>query len=166
MFRTSGRSDLIDNALRLVKNQFKLSKVKIVKKISENLPPIYGDKKLFTQVFINLFINAIDAMPDGGILSVEVIEEKKLGFLAVKVNDTGNGIPAHLLNSIFNPFFTTKPEGAGTGLGLSVSKGIIEKHGGDIDVESEIGKGTTFTIHLPNVPIPADMKININNKTN
>lgn len=156
-------TDLIDGALDLVKNQFKLSKVKIDYNINENLPPIYGDKKLFTQVFINLFINAIDAMPSGGILSVEVIHEKNLGFLAVKVIDTGKGIPTHLLKSIFNPFFTTKPEGAGTGLGLSVSKGIIEKHGGDIEVESDIGKGTTFTVHLPIVPIPAEMKIN--NKT-
>lgn len=150
--------DLIDTALRLVKNQLKINKVKIKKNIIGTFPQIYGDKKQFVQVFINLFINAIDSMPNGGTLSIDVEEEKDSGFLAVKVKDTGKGIPAHILKSIFNPFFTTKPEGTGTGLGLSVSKGIIEKHGGDIEVESELDKGTTFTVYLPLVPIPANIK--------
>ena len=150
--------DLLDNASRLVKNQIKLNKVTMLIEIEKNLPPIYGDTKLLTQVFLNLFINAIDAMKNGGKLTIRVNEEKKFGFLVVKVIDTGTGIPGHLLKSIFNPFFTTKPSGEGTGLGLSVSVGIIEKHGGDVEVESELGQGTTFTVHLPIVPIPADIK--------
>ena len=149
---------IIDESIQLVKNQTKLSKVILVENIGDNLPPIYGDRKLLIQVFLNLFINAIDAMPSGGTLTVSVREERKIGFLAIQVTDTGKGIPEHLLGSIFNPFFTTKPVGSGTGLGLSVSRGIIEKHGGHIDVESTIGQGATFTVYLPIVPIPADIK--------
>jgi two-component system NtrC family sensor kinase len=92
------------------------------------------------------------------VLSVRVEEEKSTGFLAVHITDTGTGIPEHLLKSIFNPFFTTKPVGGGTGLGLSVSRGIIEKHGGEINIESKVGEGSTFTVYLPIVPIPADIK--------
>jgi two-component system NtrC family sensor kinase len=150
--------DLIEKAIQLVKNQIKMSKVKLVENISKNLPPIYGDMKLLTQVFLNLFINAIDAMPGGGTLTITVREEKKTGFLAVKVADTGSGIPDHLLDSIFNPFFTTKPVGNGTGLGLSVSRGIIEKHGGELEVQSKVDQGSTFIVYLPVVPIPADIK--------
>jgi len=149
---------LIEESLQLVKNQIKLSKVNLETDVGQNLPPIYGDRKLLIQVFLNLFINAVDAMPEGGRLSVEVKEEKKTGFLAVQVTDSGTGIPEHILTSIFNPFFTTKPVGGGTGLGLSVSKGIIEKHGGHIDVESKVGKGSTFIVYLPIVPIPADIR--------
>jgi two-component system, NtrC family, sensor kinase len=149
---------LIAETIQLVKNQTKLSKVKIEEAIGKNLPPIYGDRKLLIQVLLNLIINAIDAMPNGGNLTITVKEEKKIGFLAVQVTDTGGGIPEHIIKSIFNPFFTTKPTGSGTGLGLSVSRGIIEKHGGHIDVESKPGQGTTFTVYLPIVPIPADIK--------
>ncbi len=157
--------ELIEMAVRLVKNQIKLSKVKLVADVGKNFPPIYGDQKLLIQVFLNLFINAVDAMPEGGTLTVGVEEEKKTGFLAVHVTDTGAGIPEHLINSIFNPFFTTKPTGGGTGLGLSVSKGIIEKHGGSIEVESKIGQGSTFNVYLPIIPIPADIKDKYENES-
>ena len=157
--------ELIDKAVRLVKNQIKLSKVKLVADVGKNFPPIYGDQKLLIQVFLNLFINAVDAMPEGGTLTVGVEEEKKTGFLAVHVTDTGAGIPEHLVNSIFSPFFTTKPTGGGTGLGLSVSKGIIEKHGGSIEVESRIGQGSTFNVYLPIIPIPADIRDKYENES-
>jgi two-component system NtrC family sensor kinase len=148
---------LLDETIDLAKNQIKLSKVEFQKEIMTNLPPIYGDRKLLIQVFLNLLLNAIDAMQNGGSLSIRAVPEKKIGFVSVQVSDTGTGIPGHILGSIFTPFFTTKPTGQGTGLGLSVSKGIIEKHGGSIDVESKVGEGTTFTVHLPIVPIPADI---------
>lgn len=146
---------LIDETIRLSRNQIKISKIEIREEVAENLPPIYGDRKLLIQVFLNLFLNAIDAMPSGGVVTVRVEEEKKTGFLSIHITDTGIGIPGHILGSIFTPFFTTKPTGKGTGLGLAVSKGIIEKHGGSIEVESKVGEGTTFTVHLPIVPIPA-----------
>jgi signal transduction histidine kinase len=152
---------LINETIQLAKNQIKLSKIKIETNINENLDPIYGDKNLLLQVFLNLIINAIDAMIDGGTLSINVSKEKRTNFISIHIHDTGCGIPDHILSSIFNPFFTTKPTSKGTGLGLSVSKGIIEKHGGNIEVESKVDRGTTFTVRLPTVSIPA----NINKKT-
>ena len=152
-----GIDKLINDTLELAKNQIKLSKIKLEVKIGENLPPIYGDPELLKQVFLNLFLNAIDAMSGGGLLTVDVAKEKDTGFMAIKIADTGEGIPGHILGSVFNPFFTTKPTGEGTGLGLAVSRGIIENHGGDIEVESVLKEGATFTVHLPIVPIPADI---------
>jgi two-component system NtrC family sensor kinase len=149
---------LIDETIQLAKNQIKLSKIKLETNIDKNLPPLYGDRNLLIQVFLNLFINAIDSMPNGGKLSIKVSKEERTGFISIQISDTGSGIPNHILGSIFTPFFTTKPTSKGTGLGLSVSKGIIEKHGGDIDVESKVGVGTTFTVHLPIVSIPADIQ--------
>jgi two-component system NtrC family sensor kinase len=149
---------LIDETIRLAKNQIKLSNITIDTAIDPNLQPLYGDKKLLIQVFVNLFINAIDAMSDGGELTIRVSKKQKTGFISIQISDTGCGIPNHLLNSIFNPFFTTKSTSKGTGLGLSVSKGIIEKHGGDIEVQSKVNEGTTFTVHLPIVSIPAEIK--------
>jgi two-component system NtrC family sensor kinase len=148
---------LLEDTIQLAKNQIKLSKIELKVDIEKNLPPIYGDKEQLKQVFLNLFINAIDAMPSGGSLSIEVTRERDTGFIAVDISDTGDGIPPHILGSIFNPFFTTKPTGKGTGLGLAVSRGIIEKHGGDIEVKSRPREGATFTVHLPIVPIPAEM---------
>lgn len=156
---------LLEESLQLVKNQIRLGRVKLKIDIGENIPPIYVDKKLLTQVFLNFFINAVDAMPKGGQLAIKAREEKNTGFLSVRITDTGIGIPGHMLKSIFNPFFTTKPVGQGTGLGLSVSKGIIEKHGGHLDVESEVAQGTTFTVYLPIIPIPADIKTTDKNKS-
>ncbi|MFC2088485.1 sensor histidine kinase, partial [Calditrichota bacterium] len=155
---------LINETIQLARNQIKLSKITIETKIDENLPPLHVDKNLLIQVFLNLFINAIDAMADGGKLSIKVSKEKRTGFISILISDTGSGIPSHLLKSIFNPFFTTKPTSKGTGLGLSVSKGIIEKHGGDIEVESKVGEGTTFTVHLPIISIPAKLKENRESK--
>ncbi|MFH1893505.1 MAG: ATP-binding protein [Candidatus Zixiibacteriota bacterium] len=148
---------LIEDTVRLAKNQIKLSGIEISEEIPENLPPIYGDRKLLVQVLLNLLLNAIDAMPDGGSLKVRVAPEAKTGFVSIHVSDTGCGIPGHILGSIFTPFFTTKPTGKGTGLGLAVSKGIIEKHGGSIEADSKLNEGTTVTVHLPIVPIPADI---------
>jgi len=153
---------LIDETLQLARNQIKISKIKLEAQVDKNLPPLYGDRELLKQVFLNLFINAIDAMPDGGALSVHAEEEKQTGFMAIQISDTGCGIPNHILGSIFNPFFTTKHTGKGTGLGLAVSRGIIEKHGGDIEVESRVDEGARFTVHLPIVPIPADIEVERN----
>jgi len=95
-----------------------------------------------------MFLNSIHAMPEGGKLSITAFSGED-GFLRVDVSDTGRGIEPQMLNQIFEPFFTTKDPGQGTGLGLSVSHNIIEKHGGKITVTSTVGKGTTFTIFLP-----------------
>jgi signal transduction histidine kinase len=99
------------------------------------------------QVLVNLIQNAIQAMPNGGKLAVSAAQTE--AWIEIAVRDTGVGIQRKNLARIFDPFFTTKPEGEGTGLGLSVSYGIISQHKGRIDVESQVGKGTTFTVRLP-----------------
>ena len=112
---------------------------------------VIGDRDQLTQVFVNLFNNALDAMPGGGTLSVrtELRSADGIPCLAVSVSDSGAGIPAEHLAHLFRPFFTTKPDGKGTGLGLSVSAGIIKHHEGTIEVASEPGKGTIFRVSLP-----------------
>ena len=112
---------------------------------------VIGDRDQLTQVFVNLFNNALDAMPSGGTLSVrtEVRSAADIPCFTVSVSDTGVGIPSEQLPHVFQPFFTTKPEGEGTGLGLSVSLGIVRNHEGTIEVVSERGKGTTFLVSLP-----------------
>jgi signal transduction histidine kinase len=102
-----------------------------------------------SQVFINLVMNAVHAMPDGGMLRIGLAPEKQMVKLTIA--DTGHGIPLNVVEKVFEPFFTTKEFGQGTGLGLTVVKGIIEEHQGSIIVESEEGKGTAFTILLPQV---------------
>lgn len=150
---------IVEETLQLTSNEIKLKKTKLVFRAPANVPPIYGDRQHLSQVFLNLILNALDAMPpSGGILEISVAGSAEPGFLAVKIKDNGSGIPEHILPNIFDPFFTTKPTGKGTGLGLSVSLGIVRKHGGDIRVESTVQKGTTFTVVLPATAIPADLK--------
>ncbi len=147
--------ELIDETVRLAGNQMRLNKIKLQLDIDGGISPIYGDRSLLQQVFLNLILNAIDAMPNGGHLFIRASPEEDTGFVAVHMSDTGVGIPSHLLRSIFDPFFTTKTTGKGTGLGLAVSQGIVNNHGGEIEVMSKVGVGTTFTVHLPTLPVPA-----------
>jgi len=149
--------DLIENTLRLATNQIKLSKVKVKGDLAPNLPPVYGDRRQLEQVFLNIVLNALDAMPKGGSLSISCSSTKDRELVSVEFADTGVGIPEHRISDVFNPFFTTKPDAKGTGLGLSVSLGIIRQHGGDIEVKSEVGKGTTFSILLPVAKVPAEI---------
>jgi signal transduction histidine kinase len=118
-----------------------------VKKQIEEVQPILGNSGELLQVFLNLFVNASHAMSERGELTIHLAESAD--GARIKVSDNGSGIDKQNLNSIFNPFFTTKEVGVGTGLGLSISYGIIEEHQGTIDVTSELGKGTEFTIWLP-----------------
>jgi len=149
---------LVVETLQLTSNQIKLKKAKVECRVSPNLPPVHGDKQHLSQVFLNLILNALDAMPSGGILEIGVENSSEPGYIAVEVKDNGDGIPDHIVTSIFDPFFTTKHSGKGTGLGLSVSLGIVKKHGGDIRVESQVGTGTTFTVLLPITAVPAEFK--------
>jgi signal transduction histidine kinase len=138
---------VLDRTLKLMANEINLSNVQLDVVLDDNLPPIMGNQHNLQQVFLNLFINALQAMPDGGTLSVRARTEDE--SLKISVGDTGIGISKENIDSIFDPFFTTKELGKGTGLGLSVSYGIIQKHKGTITVESEVGKGTSFIIKLP-----------------
>jgi two-component system NtrC family sensor kinase len=107
------------------------------------------DPRRIEQVLINFILNGIQAMEEGGILSIRACRKDNAAGFCFEVSDTGKGIPPEDLGKIFDPFFTTKDVGKGSGLGLSVSHGIIEQHGGRIEVKSEVGKGTTFTVFLP-----------------
>ncbi len=140
--------DVIDKTLDLIKNQIMIVGVKLERIIPDKIPPIRGNLHNLEQVFLNLFLNAIQAMPNGGKITVEVRETEN-GYVAVDVSDTGVGIKPEDLEKIFDPFYTTKPAGRGTGLGLSIVYGIIKKHGGYVEVKSEVNGGTTFTIYLP-----------------
>lgn len=149
---------LVDEILQLAANEIKLKKVKVKRVVADNLPPVSGDKQSLSQVFLNLILNALDAMPGGGALEIKVAKSPEPAFIEVQVRDNGVGIPEHVLPNIFDPFFTTKHKGKGTGLGLSVSLGIVKKHGGDIQVKSAPGKGAVFSVLLPSTSIPAELK--------
>ncbi|MGO9393837.1 MAG: sensor histidine kinase [Desulfobaccales bacterium] len=140
---------VVQDTLKLVRNQLSLSGIQADLDLPQNLPQVQGNRKSLQQVFLNLFINAIQAMLDGGSLTVRANPTPDGQWLKVQVTDTGMGIAAEHLPHIFDPFYTTKEVGRGTGLGLSVTYGIVEKHGGRIDVESEKGKGSTFSVVLP-----------------
>jgi PAS domain S-box-containing protein len=127
---------------------YKLKNLNIALEINLSpIKPIWAQEERLQQVFINIILNAIDAMPNGGTLNLEL---SKLDYLAViKIADTGTGIEAQHLPHIFDPFFTTKGIGKGTGLGLSISYAIIQEHNGRITVDSEPGRGSTFSIYIP-----------------
>ncbi|MDD5065825.1 MAG: ATP-binding protein [bacterium] len=138
----------IDETLSLIDADVKVKNVQIIKNYGADFPPIMVNKNQIQQVIINLFSNAMDAMPDGGKITISTcIEDKKK--VKITVSDTGRGVPKENLNKIFEPFFTTKEVGKGTGLGLSLCYEIIQKHKGSIEVKSEVGKGTAFNIKLP-----------------
>lgn len=140
-------NNTVEEVVDMVRNEFRNEKVNIELQLAENLPSVIANDNYLQQVFLNLLLNARDAMPNGG--SIMVRTELKGFNVLVHVVDTGTGIEPHLLTKIFMPFFTTKGKGKGTGLGLSICKTIVAQHQGEIQVQSEIGKGTTFTVSLP-----------------
>ena len=143
---------ILDGALSLVRSQARLNNVEITDDCPESLPAISVDPEELKQVFVNLMNNAFFAMQKGGTLSIRCRADKDLTgneVIAVDIADTGPGIPETQLTKIFDPFFTSGASGEGTGLGLSISYMIVEHHGGNIEVESTIGKGSVFTVILP-----------------
>ena len=138
---------VVEETLSLVAHPLKAAQIQVVKEFGESLPPVHGSANKLQQVFLNLFLNARDAMPGGGMLEVRTGAHN--GSVEIEIADTGAGIPREDINRIFDPFFTTKSNGRGTGLGLSVSYGIIKEHAGKIDVRSTPGKGTSFHVEFP-----------------
>jgi PAS domain S-box-containing protein len=146
--------DIINEIIPFLIKEIADKKIRFIETYHPNLSKIKVDKTQMHQVFLNLFLNAIQAMPEGGDLRIEAnpiphnpTEGAKQNFIKVVVSDTGKGIPPHIVHKIFDPFFTTKPKGIG--LGLSITYQIIKKHGGTIKVESQWEKGTSFIINLP-----------------
>jgi two-component system NtrC family sensor kinase len=153
VFATLSIPEVISDTARLLGNEMKLAGVEIDVHMNNELPAVTGNPRNIQQVFLNLMLNAIQAMPEGGQLTVRGTVTQ--GFLRVDIRDTGTGIAEENLAKVFDPFFTTKEPGMGTGLGLAVSYGIVEAHRGKITVESKVGKGTTFSVYLP---LKADSK--------
>jgi two-component system NtrC family sensor kinase len=143
---------VVEETLSLVAHPLKTSQIQIVKQLGAGLPAVRGSANKLQQVFLNFFLNARDAMPGGGILEVRTAARN--GSVEIEVADTGAGIPREHIHRIFDPFFTTKSIGRGTGLGLSVSYGIIKEHAGKIDVRSTPGRGTSFHVEFPAVRKP------------
>jgi two-component system NtrC family sensor kinase len=141
-------NDIIEETVSTSEQRAKESNVKIVTHLDQELPKVSASPSEMQQVFLNLISNAIDAIGTGE-GSIEITSRLNGGYVAIDVADTGQGIPNELINRIFDPFFTTKPVGKGTGLGLSICYGIIKKMGGDITLNSSVGMGATFHVHLP-----------------
>lgn len=146
-FSSFNLNEAIKRAFSLVDYKLEKCGVEVKKYLDEELKECTGDKHQIEQVIVNLVLNAVDAMPQGGKLYISSYSHDS--EVCVKIEDTGVGIPQENIDKIFDPFFTTKEPGKGTGLGLSVSYNIIKEHGGDISVESEENKGTKFSLAFP-----------------
>jgi two-component system NtrC family sensor kinase len=141
-------SSVIDQVMLLVGHQAEMNKVQVIREEAPSLPPVMADFGQLQQVLVNLVVNAVQAMPGGGKLTIHSSLDNN-GWVQVAVEDAGHGIAPEHMDKLFMPFFTTKEQEKGVGLGLAVSYGIIERHGGKIEVKSEVGKGSTFTVRLP-----------------
>jgi signal transduction histidine kinase len=141
-------AEVIRSTIKLIKNQIKLSGIKLDIRISPDLPAIKGNMRSLQQVFLNLLINAHHAMPDGGSIYIKAYSDPA-DFVRIDISDTGPGIPPESMEHIFEPFYTTKGIGKGLGLGLSVTYSLIKTHGGYIVVDSELDRGTTFSVFIP-----------------
>jgi len=141
--------EIVDRTLALLSHDLEMKGVKVVKRVDTDLPEVQCDFKQIQQALLNVVSNASEAMAGGGVLTVRVKGSIAVRTMEIRVSDTGSGIEKKHLKSVLEPFFTTKEEGKGVGLGLSVVYGIVTRHRGTIEVESEPGEGTTFTIRLP-----------------
>jgi signal transduction histidine kinase len=146
MLRLVDINQVIEQVLAMVGHQAKMQNVEVVKEFSPSLPKVMADSDQLQQIFTNLTLNAIQAMPGGGTLTLR--SSAADGEVRVDVQDTGYGISKENMDKLFTPFFTTKEKGKGVGLGLAVVHRIIERHKGRIQVQSEVGKGTTFSVYL------------------
>jgi two-component system, NtrC family, sensor kinase len=140
-------NSILDETLTLVQHPFRTARVNVVRNFAKPLPHMLGSSSRLQQVFLNLLMNARDAMPSGGMIELRTFAQN--GSVEVEITDTGIGIRPENLHRIFDPFFTTKASGRGTGLGLSVSYGIVKEHGGRVEVRSTPEKGTSFRLEFP-----------------
>ncbi|MCX6543293.1 MAG: ATP-binding protein [Acidobacteria bacterium] len=148
---------LVDDVVSLAQTQVKFTGSSVEVDVPPDLPTVHGDRNLLSQVFLNLLLNALDAVQKGGRIHVSARRAAEPGFVSVDVGDNGSGIPAHIIGSIFDPFFTTKATGQGTGLGLSMSRGIVRQHGGELRAQSVVNEGSTFSVLLPVTMVVADL---------
>jgi signal transduction histidine kinase len=138
-------NDCLDGTVNVACNELK-DKAKIVRSYG-TLPLVQARSQELGQAFLNILRNAVQAFTEQGIIQLKTSHDK--GMVSIAITDNGCGIPKEVIDRVFDPFFTTRPPGQGTGLGLSTCYDVVKKHGGTIDVASVVGKGTRFTIHLP-----------------
>ncbi len=154
-FRSLDVNGVLEELIHLSEPWLHSRNVKLLSSLSINLPLVLGDPTHLQTLFLNLITNALDAMPNGGLLIIrtqEVLSHPSSGngrWLEISITDTGIGITGESKKKIFDPFYTTKKIGEGTGLGLAICEKIIKEHSGRLDVESEVGKGSTFFVYLP-----------------
>jgi two-component system NtrC family sensor kinase len=142
-------NQIVDRCVRLVQHQMEIGSVQLQLELANDVPLLHCDPAQIEQVLLALVMNAFDAMPRGGNLLLRTRSLPQSRQVELQVRDDGMGIPPELLTRLFEPFLTTKETGKGVGLGLAISKTIIERHGGQIEVESQVGRGTTFYVFLP-----------------
>ena len=142
-------NNLLQESLSFLENQALMHNIQVITQLDNDLPSIVIDPSQVQRVFINIIVNAAEAMNGNGKLSITTKSDPVRGCIEIIISDTGMGISEENLEKIFDPFFTTKETGHGVGLGLAISYGIIKEHGGMVSVESEVGKGTTFIVRLP-----------------
>jgi signal transduction histidine kinase len=150
-------NSLVEDGLHFLQSRCAKIGIELVRNLSEGLPEITADRSQLLQVLTNLTVNSIQAMPAGGSLTITTTRDD--GHVLLIVEDTGAGMSDEVMKKIFNPFFTTKDVDEGTGLGLSVVHGIVTSHGGTIEVESKVGRGTKFTVRLPVQAAPGEKGI-------
>jgi len=148
-FAAEDLGPILERCAALVRHQAELQDVVLRTETGPDLPKVECDASQVQQVVLALSMNALESMPKGGSLVLRAAKDPAEDGVLVEVADTGCGIPAEVLPHVFEPFFTTKQEGKGVGLGLAVVYGIVQRHGGRVDVESKVGAGTTFTVRLP-----------------
>jgi two-component system NtrC family sensor kinase len=150
MMREVQLNQVVEDALFLVKHHDRFKRIRLDRQLGAHLPSVMANSEQLVQVFLALMLNAIDAMEGTGVLTVTTgISLDSEGEIVVEFTDTGMGIPADELPKIFEPFFSTKQPGRGTGLGLSICYGVVQQHGGRIEVDSAMGHGSTFRVYLP-----------------
>ena len=142
-------NQVVERSLRLVQHQLDLAGIQVQPQLDPDLPPVVCDAAQIEQVILALVMNALDALPQGGNLWLSTSFGHEPNCARIVVRDDGSGIPPEILSRIFEPFLTTKETGRGVGLGLAISHSILERHNGNIEVQSEVGKGTVFTVTLP-----------------
>ena len=142
-------NDILNNTLSLIEKQALFHNIEVVKTLDAELPYILGDNSQLQQVFINVILNAVQAMKEIGTLTINTFHDKKNDMVVIEISDTGCGIADESIDRIFDPFFTTKEVGEGTGLGLSIAYGIVTKHHGRMTVKSQVNEGSIFTIKIP-----------------
>jgi two-component system NtrC family sensor kinase len=142
-------NEVLSRTVALLEKQALFHDIQVTRTLDPNMPAIVMDESQMQQVFMNIVLNAVHAMNERGELTIETWHDDKRRMVSVRISDTGCGIPSAIREAIFDPFFTTKDPGQGTGLGLAVAARIVQAHGGRTEVESEVGKGTSFIISLP-----------------